>query len=148
MKRIGRTGVLLFVWVVAAGCGPSTPEESQWTRTELYLGLSRPDGKTVTDAEWTEFLDSAVTPRFPDGLTILQAQGRYRMSDQRIITETTRVLVILHDPLNESVNCRIEAICDEYARRFEQESVLRTDAPARASFVRPGMKMAAGEAAR
>src|SRR5262245_53088135 len=39
----------------------------RFARTELYFGTARPDG-AVSEAEFREFLDRVVTPRFPDGL--------------------------------------------------------------------------------
>src|SRR5262245_20410541 len=42
-------------------------------RTELYFGRSIPGGGQVSDNEWEKFLADVVTPRFPDGFTILNA---------------------------------------------------------------------------
>src|SRR5262245_54518677 len=38
-----------------------------FARTELYFGTAKPEG-AVTEAEFREFVDQFVTPRFPDGL--------------------------------------------------------------------------------
>jgi hypothetical protein len=138
-----RTSVVVcLLLAVVGGCGTQTPVVQEWTRTEIYLGMSRPDGSGVSDSDWKDFLDTSVTPRFPDGLTVMQAQGRYRMNDQSLIVEPTGVLVILHrgDGADEKIN----AICQDYARRFGQESVLRTDTPAKTSFVRPKAAHATG----
>jgi hypothetical protein len=42
-----------------------------WNRTELYFGSGKPDGSSVTEKEFRAFVDKEVTPRFPDGLTLL-----------------------------------------------------------------------------
>lgn len=42
-----------------------------WRRTELYFGTGKPDGSAVTSQEFEDFVDEIVTPRFPDGLTLL-----------------------------------------------------------------------------
>ena len=39
------------------------------TRTELFFGLRKPNGAEVNQAEFQQFLDREVTPRFPDGFT-------------------------------------------------------------------------------
>ena len=131
----------LALVAVTSGIGcASRPASQEWVRTELYLGLTRPGGGVVSDGEWKDFLDTAVTPRFPDGLTVMQAQGRYRMNDQSLIVEPTGVLVILHQNGADGTNDRIEAICADYIRTFGQESVLRTDTAARATFVKPTAK--------
>ena len=46
-------------------------------RSELFFGTARPDG-VVTDEEFNEFLDRIITPRFPDGLTLLKGDGQFR----------------------------------------------------------------------
>src|SRR5262245_20034140 len=45
-------------------------------RTELYFGTAKPDG-VVTDEEFHLFLDTEITPRFPDGLTLLKGDGQF-----------------------------------------------------------------------
>lgn len=44
-------------------------------QTTLYFGLNRPAGPAITAAEWQTFVDSQVTPRFKDGLTVFDAKG-------------------------------------------------------------------------
>ncbi len=39
----------------------------------LYFGRGKPSGGEVSDAEWATFLSGTVTPRFPDGLTVIDA---------------------------------------------------------------------------
>ena len=43
-----------------ASCGGSI-------RSELYFGLQKPDGTSVNDAEWQDFLDKSISSRFPAG---------------------------------------------------------------------------------
>ena len=47
------------------------------TRTELFFGLLKPNGTEVNDAEFQQFLDREVTPRFPDGFTVISGQGQF-----------------------------------------------------------------------
>ena len=44
-------------------------------RLELFFGTGRATGEPVSEKEWTSFLDSEVTPRFPDGLTVFAGRG-------------------------------------------------------------------------
>src|SRR3546814_16065208 len=67
-------------------------------RLELYFGTQRPGGAPVTAAEWAGFLDEEVTPRFPDGLTVLEGNGQWRNSKGVITRETETVLVIHYEP--------------------------------------------------
>src|SRR5262249_32026657 len=67
-----------------------------FVRTELFSGSERPRLPQVSVAEFKEFLNIAVTPCFPDGLTLLTGTGQFRESDGRIVQETSFVLVLLY----------------------------------------------------
>jgi hypothetical protein len=96
-------------------------------RLELYFGTQKPGGAPVTEAEWAAFLDEEVTPRFPDGLTVLTGNGQWRNSKGVVTKETSAVLVILYAPSAEKETA-IEDIRAAYKDRFDQESVMRVDA--------------------
>src|SRR5689334_21818217 len=55
---------------------------AQMARMELLFGASRRDGSAVGEVEWQAFLDTEVTPRFPDGLTVLTGYGQWRSGDR------------------------------------------------------------------
>jgi len=100
-----------------------------WIRTELYFGTTIPnDGGDVSDAEWNAFLDEEITPRFPDGLTVLEGYGQFLNSRGVIAEEDSIVLIIFHpgEFVDES-SAAIEEIRDAYEVEFDQESVLRVD---------------------
>jgi hypothetical protein len=106
---------------------------SAMARLELYFGLSKPAGGAVSDAEWDAFVASEVTPRFPDGLTILSGYGQWRNAAQAIVREQSRVLVILYAPAPDA-EARIEEIRAAYKAAFAQESVMRIDSASCVSF--------------
>ena len=97
-----------------------------FSRTELFFGLSRNAGPDITEAEFSAFLDSEVTPRFPDGLTVLDARGQFRGASGVTVKEGSKLLILLHGG-SSSESASIEAIRDQYILLFQQESVLRTD---------------------
>jgi hypothetical protein len=101
-------------------------------RTELFFGLSRPGG-IVTEEEFQAFLDTVVTPRFPDGLTLLSAKGQFREATRTPIKEDARILVLLY-PFSQSRSRAVEEIRQSYKARFGQQSVLRVDQVSCASF--------------
>lgn len=82
----------------------------------LYFGTAKPDGSVVSAAEWQQFLDDTVTPRFP-GFTQWPADGSWKGK-----AEATHVLVIVHPAREEA---KVRQIVEEYKRRFRQEAVLR-----------------------
>ncbi len=125
---------LLLIFLNSQTVYPITPIISQKTfaesfwRTELYFGRDKNDGTQVSDEEWSKFLDEIVTPKFPDGLTVLDGKGQYRLENGTIVKENSKVLVLLYTPKTRVVNNRkIEQIRNEYKKMFKQESVMRID---------------------
>jgi hypothetical protein len=106
---------------------------ARWDRTELFFGLSRPGG-VVTEAEFQAFLDTQVTPRFPDGLTLLSGLGQFRNAAGVPIQEGSKLLILLYPRRDAEAGPKIEQIRAEYKRQFNQESVLRVDAMGCVSF--------------
>lgn len=124
---LARLGMVL-VLVVAAGCArsdetPCPDGTDQFVRYELFMGRSGPGGEVVDDAAWETFLRETVTPRFPDGLTALDAQGQWRDAEGAVQKERSKLLVILAPP-DDGATTRIDEMIGEYKRRFSQESVL------------------------
>jgi len=102
-------------------------------RLEMLFGTSRSHGTPVTEEEWTRFLDTEVTPRFPAGLTVLRGPGQWRSNDGRLAKEQSNMLVIWHEPTAQA-DAKIEAIRAAYKQRFDQESVMRVDSMSCVSF--------------
>lgn len=90
-------------------------------QVDLYFG-------SVGEAEWRAFLDEEVTPRFPDGLSVVDAYGQYRNRQGRIERERAKLLVIVvfDAPAHAA---RVQAIVDSFIRRHRHESVLRAERP-------------------
>ncbi len=90
-------------------------------QVDLYFG-------EIAPAQWQAFLDEEVTPRFPDGLSVLDIYGQYRNGQGAIGRERSRLLVIVVFDAPAHVP-RVQAIVDSYRRRYKQESVLRVERP-------------------
>jgi len=105
-------------------------ETEPFIRSELFFGSERGNQPEVSNEEFKQFLDESVTPRFPDGLTVLKGFGQFREANGEIVQEGSFVLVLLYpnETRRDSSN-KIEAIRTEYLQRFGQESVLRVDDP-------------------
>ena len=91
-------------------------------RTTLYFGLSRPKG-SVSELEWQIFLRDEVTKRFPDGLTVWQAEGQWLNRAGSIDREQSKVLLLVH-PDTAPARQAVKAVIDAYRKTFEQQSVL------------------------
>ena len=61
---------------------------------EAFLVRDRAGAPEVGEAELAAFLAEEATPRFPDGLTVLDAAGQWRGADGRVLRERSKLLVI------------------------------------------------------
>ena len=136
MVRTAVLTCLALVLASLASCAdaPPCPDQSErFVRYELFMGRSGPDGEVVDDAAWESFLEDAVTARFPDGLTVLDARGQWRDSAGLLQRERSKLLVILAPP-GDGPAALVGEISNGYKRRFGQESVLRVVSEACVSF--------------
>ncbi len=128
--------LLLALGLASSACGGEGPRcevGSEMHRTELFFGLDRANAAPVSEAEWQDFVDTSVTPRFKEGLTMFDADGQYMMGDGSLVHENSKVIVLLHDGSNPHSK-DIDTIREEYKQRFSQESVLRIDAVSCVAF--------------
>ncbi|TCC38636.1 DUF3574 domain-containing protein [Kribbella speibonae] len=139
LGKIGATAALMMTAVAAPAAvalqqddGPKLAGET-WVRTELFFGTDRP-GPDVTEYQFSRFVNDTVTPRFPDGLTVLSGNGQWK-SDGKIVRERSKLVIILY-PADGAAGSgkKIEEIRSAYEKQFQQESVLRTDSTEQVSF--------------
>lgn len=106
-------------------------------REELYFGRGLGGGGEVADSAWATFLRDEVTPRFPDGVTVLDARGQWRGPGGTLVLERSWVLVLYHEP-SALAALAVEDLVRIYVTRFAQDAVLRDRAPACVTFQRGG----------
>jgi hypothetical protein len=112
----------------------SLPNSEPFTRSELFFGLSKPDGGTISRQEFQTFIDREVTPRFPNGLTLLSGLGQFKNTQGKIIQEKSQLLILLYSFKENGNSQKIEQIRQAYKTTFQQESVLRVDSISCVSF--------------
>lgn len=137
MNHLLITALIFAVTLIPTYGGTNTPiritndvpdSSEKFIRTELYFGRNIPSGGTVSESDWQKFVDDVLTSRFPDGLTVLDADGQWRGKDGSIAREESKVIVLLYPrKLRKAMNVKIEEVRAEYKRRFAQEAVMRID---------------------
>ena len=138
MKALGVTIVVLGL-AGLGGCAsleplPACPAGQEAHRTaQLFFGRDIGDKPGVSEAEWRSFMDQEVTPRFPDGLTVLDGGGQWRGADNKLIREASKVLMVVV-PQKRDAQSRIDAVRSAYKTRFHQEAVLLITQAACVSF--------------
>jgi hypothetical protein len=95
----------------------------------------RPDTVTgaVTESQWKAFLRTEVTPRFPQGLTVWEANGQWRRADGNITRERSKVLLLVHEE-TPAMRKALSEVVEAYKKQFQQESVLWESARVCAAF--------------
>ncbi len=99
-------------------------DDTPMVRDVVYFGRNRPGGGTVSDAEWRAFLDEVITPRFPSGLTVMEATGQWKGGNGAVEQEKSEIVMLLHNG-DETARRAVTELSEEYKRRFHQEAVLR-----------------------
>ena len=112
--------ISIFANAPAVACNaPQRPMQ----QIELMFGRSIAGHLRVDAAAWSRFLAREITPRFPDGLTVLDAAGQWQDPvGGRLVREPSKMVIILaadEAPVHE----RIAAIVAAYKQRFRQRSV-------------------------
>ena len=135
LRRTSLAALAATMLAVAAcsrvpAAAPAAPAAAPVLSDQLFFGRNIPTGGTVSDSAWSGFLAEVVTPRFPDGFTWWRSEGQWRGADGAIAREAGFVFEVHHAP-GVPPDSTFEAIALEYCRRFNQEAVLRAQAPAR-----------------
>jgi uncharacterized protein DUF3574 len=136
--------IIIACFLAAGACaappGPAAPAplacavgDTALVRDVVYFGRNRPDGGTVSDAEWQEFLDAVVTPKFPDGFTVVEGTGQWKGRSGVVERERSAIVTFLHAG-SAADRGAVAEVAAEYKRRFRQEAVLRERSPACARF--------------
>ena len=131
---------VVAAFLALAACGSvevSTTECADggepWTEYRLFMGRGSGGVEVVSDAAWEAFLADTITPRFPDGLSVIDVAGQGTTADGTLEKERTKMLLVLAPPGDEPMD-RINEIGDEYKERFNQNSVLRVVTEACVAF--------------
>jgi Protein of unknown function (DUF3574) len=133
---------VLIVSLILSGCaGVPAPQAAHACRlgeamveTQLFFGMSKPKGGTVSEREWQAFVAAEVAPRFPEGFSVLTGAGFWRdAATAKTISEKSKVVVRMHAD-GAGADAAIGAIVAAYKTRFQQDAVLRVDRPVCAQF--------------
>ena len=113
---------------------PACPTGQERLRTaQLFFGRDVAGQPGVSEAAFQKFVDEELTPRFPDGLTILDGGGQWRGAEDKLIRESSKIVLIVLPNRGDSGK-RIEAVRAAYKTRFRRDSVLQITQASCVSF--------------
>ncbi|WP_233453426.1 DUF3574 domain-containing protein [Gluconobacter thailandicus] len=89
----------------------------------MMFGQTRPGGLPITDSEWQDFMTKEITPRFPSGLTVFNADGQWMNTVTHIVgREPSRILWVVV-PADKNLQHNLRAIQAAYRQQFSQQAV-------------------------
>ena len=102
--------------------------QSEGREVQLFFGRNVGDRLGVSEADFQSFVDEELTPRFPNGLTVLDAAGQWRGASGVIGREPSKlVILVLSDRAGDED--KLAAVRQAYKARFSQEAVLMAVQP-------------------
>lgn len=123
MRLLPALAATVSLLAPAAEAAPSCPAGlSPVTSAELFFGADVRGGGHVSDADWQAFLEAEVTPRFPEGLTTWDADGRWRAPSGVQTHERSRVLLLILSGRRDE-RPKLAALMKSYKDKYHQLSV-------------------------
>jgi hypothetical protein len=118
-------------WAQALTCqGAQKPQQV----AELLFGRKMGAQGSISEGAWRRFVAREITPRFPDGLTILDTRGQWLdTATKRVVREQSNIVMIAL-PGNAEDHDRLNQIAEAYKKQFHQQSVGIIVRPACVSF--------------
>lgn len=107
-----------------------------WVDTKLYFGLGpadRPE-QGVSEADWRSFLDREVTPRFPDGFSVLDVYGQWQGKNETAPERLRTKMLIVDYPDTAENRAKVDAIRTAWKQKTGDQSVMRVTEGADVSF--------------
>jgi hypothetical protein len=125
MLRVAAALALALAWPGSANAQATQCHAGQMPRevAELLFGRKIGDRLGVSEAQWGRFVDREISPRFPDGLSVLDAKGEWRDTARNtIVHEPSKVVEIVLPGKPDDVDA-LNQIAQAYKTRFRQQSV-------------------------
>jgi hypothetical protein len=132
---LGGCGTIQGMWKPKprAAAAPACPAGQENLRTaQLFLGRQAP-GAAIAPWDLQRFVEQEITPRFPDGVTVLDGGAQWKGSENILIRDAAKVVLIVL-PARGDTQGRVEAVRAAYRQRFNQDSVVVVTPPACVEF--------------
>jgi hypothetical protein len=101
---------------------------------ELIFGRNIGNKLGVSENTWARFVATEITPRFPNGFSMVDARGQWLDSDtKKIVRERSKLVTIVLDGAADTQQ-KIDDIVAAYKGRFRQQAVGVIIRPACVSF--------------
>jgi hypothetical protein len=128
----------LTVSMLMSGCAwlPQTclPPSHTMVSAEMIFGRNVGDRPGVSESAFTNFVAREITPRFPDGLTVIDGDGQWRDGARNVDVRERAKVVLITFVDDAQKRAGLVAIAESYKQQFSQQSVLTKVGNVCASF--------------
>lgn len=110
--------VLLAACLLVSGC--ASKQGPVWREYKVFCGMSFKHGE-VSEQAWEAFCNQYVSTAFPDGYTVIDADGNWQDAPSAIEKERSKLILILAPA---DARSKVFSIAEQYRKQFSQEAVL------------------------
>lgn len=114
MKKVLFALLLVAAFAAPVQAATSAQENLVWYR--LHLGMGKGD-YAVAPQKMREFIDTELSPAFPEGFTITDSRGQWHSPEHGLIRERTMVIDVQCPDTDENRQ-KVDGIADRYVKRF------------------------------
>jgi hypothetical protein len=119
----------LTVSVLMSGCAwlppqACLPPSRIMVSAEMIFGRNIGDRPGISESAFANFVAREITPRFPDGLTVIDGDGQWRDGVRNVDVRERAKVVLITFADDAQKRADLVAIADSYKRQFSQQSVL------------------------
>ncbi len=110
------------------------PSQKPMLAIDMFFGRDIAGRAPVSEAAWAAFARAEITPRFPDGFTVIDARGQWLDPETNSIGAEASKMVRIDVAPGADVAARVAAVADAYKARFHQMAVGVSSAAVCAAF--------------
>lgn len=117
---------MLLGALVLTGCATARacgPDERIGETAHLFFGRNIGEAPGVDEAAFQDFVARELAPRFPNGMTVLDAEGRWSHRGA-LMAEASKMVILAQEGAID--RAALGAVRAAYRTRFAQEAVLQS----------------------
>ncbi|MBX7200488.1 MAG: DUF3574 domain-containing protein [Rhodospirillaceae bacterium] len=114
---------LLFVRPSYAADACPFTGQTRVLQVQMFFGQKDQDGHPISGLAFAKFLETVVTPRFPNGFTVYDGQGQWLDPDTRMLTRESSKILQVHGPDSADIRKLVNEIALAYRKDFHQKTV-------------------------
>lgn len=107
----------------AADAACPFPGQTRMLQVQMFFGQQDQDGHPIKAPAFKKFLETAVTPRFPEGFTVYDGEGQWLDNDTHKLAHEKSKILQVHAPDSAAIRKNVEELSRIYRETFHQKAV-------------------------